>query len=80
VAEHAGAFGVKGFALEADGVGVLGHASGATGIGGKFESSGAAGSLGLSVLGRAEFSTAGVASVAAGAAQVLVTSSRRRGS
>jgi hypothetical protein len=68
-----GAFGVKGFATEANGVAVFGHASGATGIGGQFEASGAAGSLGLSVLGRAEFSTAGVTSVAAGAAQVLVT-------
>jgi hypothetical protein len=68
-----GAFGVKGFASEANGVAVFGHATGATGIGGQFEASGAAGSLGLSVLGRAEFSTAGVTSAAAGAAQVLVT-------
>ena len=68
-----GAFGVRGYGTEATAVGVYGKTDGATGIAGQFEASGAAGSFGISVLGRAEFSTAGVASVASGVSQKTVT-------
>jgi hypothetical protein len=63
--------GVAGIVLGATAIGVEGTAFGANGIGGAFSSE-QPGSLGLRVLGRAEFSTAGTATIASGAGSVVV--------
>jgi collagen type VII alpha len=65
--------GVLGSSIRDSGIGVNGVAGGTVGIGGKFEASTAAGSFGLLVLGRTEFSTCGVATIAAGNHLKVVT-------
>lgn len=79
------AVGVHGFSQSVDGVGVQGVAQagngwgvfgvgGPTGVGGYFRAAeGQPGAVGLAVHGRAEFSTCGVATIANGANQVVVT-------